>query len=352
MTKVLIVDDEQRYRDHMERCLTRDGHEVRVAGSGEAAIAIGRAFQPRILVVDWMLQDELHGLQVAETLEAEIADLRTILITGFPSQDIRQDARSLKVCEFLEKPFELVRLRHAVRAAEQAAPTPLEFSPIAVFQFGADGRVHLSNHRAQQLLDRLGTKEAHWHDLGVRSVEQMQAAERDWIFVTPPAAAPERWLMRARTGQDGVGSLAVLVREDQPELRAHPVVRMLLDLSAPESRSWPTAGRVLVVDDDRWVRHVVARQIESLGGVCHAAATAAAAERICEQDSGVFIAIIDHDLPGEDGLALVRALKAKRPALRIVGTSGIDRGREFAAVGADGFLLKPWSLEQLVALIR
>ncbi len=37
MSKVLVVDDEARYRDHISRALSRDGHDVCTAASGQDA---------------------------------------------------------------------------------------------------------------------------------------------------------------------------------------------------------------------------------------------------------------------------------------------------------------------------
>ncbi|MCP4037393.1 MAG: response regulator [bacterium] len=115
--RVLIVDDEPSYRDYLERFLVREGYEVRTASTGEEALAIGREFCPSVILADWMLKDHVHGLQVAETLRDFRPDLQILLMTGFPSSEIRKEADRAQVFRFLEKPFGLDEVAAAIAAA-------------------------------------------------------------------------------------------------------------------------------------------------------------------------------------------------------------------------------------------
>ncbi len=118
--RVLIVDDEPSYRDYLERYLAREGYEVLTAATGKEAIELGESFRPTVILADWMLKDHMHGLEVAESLRRVIPDLRILLMTGFPSSDIRQEADRAKVCRFLEKPFGLEEVAQAIRDAVQS----------------------------------------------------------------------------------------------------------------------------------------------------------------------------------------------------------------------------------------
>ncbi len=355
MVRVLVVDDEPRYRDHISRVLTRDGHEVRVAGSAREAIASGSAFRPHVLVADWMLRDQLHGLQVCESLSTAVPGLKTILITGFPSADVRADARSVQVVEFIEKPFEMARLRDAVRAAAAAGPTPLGNSPIAVLDVRRDGVIRFANERARQLLAQT-TSGVAATDLGqileLGANTPLGRATERWVPVAPRGPAPLRWQVRAKAHVGESGWLVVIVPDEQRHLQEHPVVRMLLDLEASPATPWPFGGRTLIVDDDQWVRHIVARQIENGGGICHTAESAQAALQTCLRDSGIEIVVIDHDLPGEKAGELVAGIRQHLPQVRFVGTSGLDRAEEFRQMGVTAFLLKPWAMADLIAVLR
>ena len=115
--RILIVDDEPTYREYLDRFLTRDGLEVRTAETGAEAIKISREFTPDILLADWMLRCEMHGIEVGEALRAQWPDLRILLMTGFPTADLQSEAARIGIDGFLEKPFSLEDLSIAVKEA-------------------------------------------------------------------------------------------------------------------------------------------------------------------------------------------------------------------------------------------
>jgi len=115
--RILVVDDEPSYRDYLERFLTRAGLDVRTAGTGREAVELAEAFAPEILLADWMLKNQMHGLEVARALRARHPALRVLLMTGFPSSEIRDEADREGVDGFLEKPFGLDEVRDAIDRA-------------------------------------------------------------------------------------------------------------------------------------------------------------------------------------------------------------------------------------------
>lgn len=116
-TRLLIVDDEPSYRDYLQRFLAREGYEVRTAVTGQEAIRIGESFEPEIVLADWMLKNHMHGLEVCESLRGKNPDLRILLMTGFPSAEVREQAERARVFRFLEKPFGLEEVAAAIAAA-------------------------------------------------------------------------------------------------------------------------------------------------------------------------------------------------------------------------------------------
>ncbi len=117
MAKILIVDDEEVYRTYLSGWLAREGHDVETASDGHAAIDVGKTFAPDVVIVDWMLKNDLYGIQVAQALRAFSPDLKIILITGFPSEELRREAMDARVYRFMEKPFHMTELSAAVRDA-------------------------------------------------------------------------------------------------------------------------------------------------------------------------------------------------------------------------------------------
>ena len=117
MTSILLVEDDEFNRTMIARALTRAGHEVTEATGGEDAISIGSRSRPTLLIADWMLQNPVHGLHVAQALQLVDSRIRTILMTGYPSQDLFDACAECGAAELLTKPFRLAELQRAVERA-------------------------------------------------------------------------------------------------------------------------------------------------------------------------------------------------------------------------------------------
>ena len=126
--RVLIVDDEPTYREYLERFLARDGLLVRTAETGNDAIRIADEFGPDVLLADWMLRCEMHGIEVGEVLRERWPALRILLMTGFPTADLEAEAARVGIDGVLEKPFGLEDLTAAIEAALDSQ-RPLPGSP-------------------------------------------------------------------------------------------------------------------------------------------------------------------------------------------------------------------------------
>jgi DNA-binding NarL/FixJ family response regulator len=112
---------------------------------------------------------------------------------------------------------------------------------------------------------------------------------------------------------------------------------------------------IVLVDDHEAVRNGLESLLERRGiRTIGAAGTAAhAIEVFSESDPDV--AIIDVNLPDENGLGLVRRLRGDRPELPIVIYTGIEDVRTLADAldsGARGFVLKLAGITQLIQAIR
>jgi len=115
--KVLVVDDEESYRDSLVWLIKGEGLNVESATSGYEAIEVGQSFLPDILVVDWMLGDRIDGLRVAAEIEKVRPGLKTIVISGYPSAELRERVERAGVWAFLEKPFTLDDIRELLHGA-------------------------------------------------------------------------------------------------------------------------------------------------------------------------------------------------------------------------------------------
>jgi DNA-binding response OmpR family regulator len=115
--------------------------------------------------------------------------------------------------------------------------------------------------------------------------------------------------------------------------------------------------RVLVVDDDQRVRTVVAWQLEADGFAVTEACDGAAALAEIERDRPDLV-VLDLSLPGVGGLDVLRRVRAAEgtapplPVIVLSGRSGETDRIIGLDLGADDYLVKPFSPGELAARVR
>ena len=114
--------------------------------------------------------------------------------------------------------------------------------------------------------------------------------------------------------------------------------------------------KVLVVDDDKGSRMVAAAAVEQSGHECITATDGDAAWALY-QEHRPHVVVTDRNMPGLDGLSLCRAIRnAERDSYTylVLLTSHGDRDDVLAgmAAGADDYVTKPYSVNELMARIK
>src|SRR3954469_15354685 len=112
--------------------------------------------------------------------------------------------------------------------------------------------------------------------------------------------------------------------------------------------------RILVVDDDQRLRDLLVKYLSGEGFEVKAGADSKAMDKQLGRER-YDLMVLDLMLPGEDGLAICRRLRAGQSALPIIMLTArgddVDRivGLE---MGADDYLAKPFNPRELVARIN
>jgi len=112
--------------------------------------------------------------------------------------------------------------------------------------------------------------------------------------------------------------------------------------------------RVLVVDDDQRLRELVVRYLTEQGFEARAVPDAAGMDKQLARERYDLV-VLDLMLPGEDGLAICRRLRAQQsaPAIIMLTAKGDDVDRIVGLeMGADDYLPKPFNPRELVARIN
>ena len=119
-SSVLVVDDDARALDLVQRVLETDGIRCRTAASASAGLAeLGSAPDVDVIVSD-IYMPATDGIEFLAMVRREFADrpwLQLILITGQASVDTAVAAMRLEASDYLVKPLEARQLRESVRHA-------------------------------------------------------------------------------------------------------------------------------------------------------------------------------------------------------------------------------------------
>ncbi|WP_419739748.1 response regulator transcription factor [Ruegeria sp.] len=112
--------------------------------------------------------------------------------------------------------------------------------------------------------------------------------------------------------------------------------------------------RLLIVEDDADTRDFIAKGFSEEGYVVEVAADGR--EGLYHATDGGFDAIVlNRMLPGLDGLSLIKSMRAaglKTPVLMLTAMSAVDERVKGLRSGADDYLVKPFSFQELHARIE
>jgi signal transduction histidine kinase/CheY-like chemotaxis protein len=114
--RVLVVDDEPRVLQFLEKGLSRLGYEVETAESGSKACEIySRKSKGINCVLLDLIMPGMSGLETYARLKNINPKVRVILSSGYSSEAIKRGAVEAGSTEFLEKPFTLEDLSEALQ---------------------------------------------------------------------------------------------------------------------------------------------------------------------------------------------------------------------------------------------
>ena len=113
---------------------------------------------------------------------------------------------------------------------------------------------------------------------------------------------------------------------------------------------------IMVVDDSTSMRKIVTLALASAGHVVIEAADGAEALAKCDTQK-VDLFVTDLNMPNVDGIQLTRQLRATTPhrftpILLLTTESKQERKIEGKAAGATGWIVKPFQVEQLLAVVK
>jgi two-component system response regulator MprA len=174
--RILVIEDEARIAQFVERALIYEGYRVNVARDGQTGLSIARDQPPDLVVLDWMLPG-VDGLEVCKRLRAA-SEVPILMLTAKDDVADRVTGLDAGADDYLVKPFSVDELMARVRAlfrrsAPASKPEILRFADLTL-----DTGTHRA-HRSDRAID-LTAKEYELLELFMRNPRQVLT--RDVIF--------------------------------------------------------------------------------------------------------------------------------------------------------------------------
>ncbi len=143
---VLVVDDEESYREALSVALEREGFAVVTAADGTEALDVFEATKPAVVLLDVMLP-RVSGIDVCREIRSR-SRVPIIMVTARTGEIDAVVGLEVGADDYVTKPFRLRELVARVRAALRRAPVetraPAE-APGDVVEVG-DVRVDVGRH--------------------------------------------------------------------------------------------------------------------------------------------------------------------------------------------------------------
>jgi putative two-component system response regulator len=112
---ILIVDDERGPRESL-RMILSSNYRVVQAGSGAEALECIRREHVDLITLDLNMPG-MHGHELMRTVRSEFPQIEIVIITGCGSIESAAEGIRAGICDYIQKPFDVVQVSAAVTRA-------------------------------------------------------------------------------------------------------------------------------------------------------------------------------------------------------------------------------------------
>ena len=101
---ILICDDEEGIRESFKLIL-EDQYNLKFATNGPEALEMLKTLNPALMMLD-IKMPKIHGLEVLKQIKQLKPKLPVIIVTGYQSVEMAQEALKLGAADYIPKPFD------------------------------------------------------------------------------------------------------------------------------------------------------------------------------------------------------------------------------------------------------
>jgi two-component system, OmpR family, response regulator len=150
MTKILLVEDDERIVAFLKRGLTAEGFVVDVAANGEVALALCRDHDYPLVILDVMLPI-VDGIEVCKALRRQSKQSLVLMLTAKDSVQDKIEGLHSGADDYLTKPFAFDELLARIAALLRRRPYKETSSLLSVGDLVLDSATRSAQRGARQI---------------------------------------------------------------------------------------------------------------------------------------------------------------------------------------------------------
>lgn len=155
MPRVLLVDDEEKFRVAMKKQLEVRNFKVWDVDNGEDAIKAVRHQNPEVIVLDQKMP-KMDGIQTLKEIKKIRPEVQVIMLTGYGSTESARETGKYDVFHYMQKPCVLDQLVEMIEAARRERVYAMARHEIAEIKTGSLKRWLVGTHNRRPGLILLG----------------------------------------------------------------------------------------------------------------------------------------------------------------------------------------------------
>ena len=117
---VLVIEDDVRVADFLERGLKAEGYAITLARNGTKGLELARAGDYALIILDWMLPG-LNGIEITQALRAGRVMTPILMLTAMGALTDRVQGLRVGADDYLVKPFAFEELLARMEALRRRA---------------------------------------------------------------------------------------------------------------------------------------------------------------------------------------------------------------------------------------
>ena len=118
LVRILVVDDDEVFREELQSLLEDDGHAVTTAASAPKAISALEEREYDLLFTDLKMPRQ-SGMSLLKEVRARWPRLFVVMITGFATVETAVEAMKFGAFDYIRKPFQHAQISHVLQLATQ-----------------------------------------------------------------------------------------------------------------------------------------------------------------------------------------------------------------------------------------